>query len=74
MLLTHVAITLHQRGDEGKTCARADVAADCKWTRADCSVALWSVGVQRAASSVQLCFVFLALKLKHILYVKRKHR
>lgn len=21
----------------------------CKWTRADCSVALWSVGVQRAA-------------------------
>lgn len=34
----------------GKTCTRADVAADCKWTRADCSAALSSV-------------VFLALKL-----------
>lgn len=57
MLVTHVAITLYQRGNEGKTCARADVAADWKWTRADCSAALVSVGVQRAVSSVQLCIV-----------------
>lgn len=27
----------------GKTCTRADVAADCKWTGADCSAALLSV-------------------------------
>lgn len=62
MLATHVAITLHQRGNEGKTCARAAVAAGCKWTGADCSAAL-SVGVQRAVSSVQLCIMFLAPKL-----------
>lgn len=63
MVVTHVAITLHQRSREGKRCARADVAADCKWTRADCSAALLSVGVQGAVSSVQLCIMFLAPKL-----------
>lgn len=46
-----------------ETCARADVAADWKWTRADCSAALLSVGVQPALSTVQLCIMFLAPKL-----------